>query len=109
MLLLINHYKIYLQNGILTVPPNVLKWTNTYKANVDIFLSYINERTEESKTHIHMNELYKDFTIWFRTQNPQEKIPAQRIFTQNIGRHKDICNIKINEKSNSGIRYLKIS
>ena len=90
------------------MPSNVLKWTNIYKVNTDVYLSYLNERTEDSVSNIHMNELYRDFIIWFRKQNPQESIPVQRVFTHNIGRHKEIVNVKIKDKSNSGIRKIKI-
>jgi putative DNA primase/helicase len=108
MLLLIDHYKKYSVTKILQIPPNVLKWTNIYKENTDIYLAYLNERTEESTSSVHMNELYKDFIVWFRRQNPQENIPVQRIFTHNIARHKEIVSVKIKDKVNTGIRKIKI-
>jgi hypothetical protein len=48
MLLLIEHYKIYKENG-LKPTKNILEWTNKYKEDTDTYLQFINECTIKSE------------------------------------------------------------
>lgn len=46
MLLLIEHFLIFSKTNVLVPTDNILKWTNQYKENTDVYLEYINECTE---------------------------------------------------------------
>ncbi len=75
MLLLIEYYEKYTETKNLTPTENILKWTNQYKENTDLYLSFLNECTEESTTHLKCSELYECYKFWFKNNNPNEKIP----------------------------------
>ena len=61
------------------------------------------------KTNIlNLSELYDYFKDWFKQNNPNHKIPSSRCFSMNIKRYKNIESVKVNGKSASGIKYLKI-
>jgi putative DNA primase/helicase len=102
MLLLIEYYKEYTKTQI-------LKPTNNYKEETDIYLSFLNENTEESEdTNIHCVTLYEIFKDWFKMNNPNTKIPSYKEFLSNIKKHKEICKVKINGSSQIGIKKLKL-
>jgi putative DNA primase/helicase len=108
-LLLIDYYKKYTNNKDLMIPTdNILKWTNQYKENTDLYLSFLNECTEESNTNVKSVDLYEIFKNWFVTNNPNRPIPTQRKFSLEIKKHITIEHIKFNGASTSGIRNLKI-
>lgn len=52
-----------------------------YKKNTDIYLSFLNECTEESNTHIRTSVLYDGFKTWIVANNPKTRIPSNRKFT----------------------------
>lgn len=41
----------------------ILKWTNKYKEDTDIYLSYLTERTIESENNIYCIDLYNDLRL----------------------------------------------
>jgi P4 family phage/plasmid primase-like protien len=109
MLLLIEYYKKYIQTKELKPTNNILKWTDQYKENTDIYLEFLNENTEENKEgHIHCSTLYENFKTWFKMNNPNTKIPSNKEFINNIKKYKDIIRIKIEGKSSLGIRNLQL-
>lgn len=108
MLLLIGHYKKYMKNKEIIVTDNILTWTNQYKEATDIYLTFLNECTEESVTHIRTSVLYDGFKTWFITNNPKTRIPSNREFMTNIKKHKTVERIRDNDSVINGIKKLKI-
>ncbi|ATZ80427.1 D5 family helicase-primase [Bodo saltans virus] len=108
MLLLIQHYKKYTETQILNPTNDILKWTDQYKENTDIYLTFINECTETSDVHTHTPELYDAFKIWFKNNNPGVKIPSNKEFIANLRKYKTIERFYYNQKQSFGIKNLKI-
>jgi hypothetical protein len=60
---------------------NILKWTNRYKKNADVCLQF--EHTEDSENEedrLHCSKLYRLFKDWFKNNNPNTKVPNNKIF-----------------------------
>jgi len=109
MLLLIDYYKKYNEKNELKPTPEILKWTNQYQENTDLYLQFINENTEENKEgHIHCATLYDTFKFWFKNNNPNSKIPSNKEFINNLKKYKTVCKVKIDDKSQLGIKNLQI-
>ena len=109
MLLLIEYYKKYTRTNELKVTKNILKWTDKYKEDTDIYLSFLNENTEENlEGHIHCVELYGFFKLLFKRDNPNSKIPNNKDFVNGIKKYKKIENIRIDTKIQLGIKNLKL-
>ena len=108
MLLLIDYYK-KLKYIKLETTEDILKWTNGYKEENDLYLTYLNERTKESEKSAHTSDLFEDFKQWFRNNNPHEKIPNHKTFVKGIHKHKEIHkSIKINNKVTFGIKHIEL-
>jgi hypothetical protein len=43
------------------VTENILKWTNQYKEDTDIYLNFLTECTELAETHISKSTIYEAF------------------------------------------------
>ena len=98
MKLLIDYYKIYVKDRSLVPTEKILKWTNMYKENTDIYLQFINEHTrtsEKNEDRIHCSELYRIFKDWFKNNNPNTKVPNNKIFIDGLRKHKIVDKIKI--------------
>jgi phage/plasmid-associated DNA primase len=109
ILLLIEHYKKYTKTKELKPTKEILKWTDQYKENTDLYLQFLNENTEENKDgHIHCSILYDTFKMWYKTNNPQTKIPGNKEFINNIKKHKEAIKVKINGVVQLGIKKLKL-
>jgi P4 family phage/plasmid primase-like protien len=109
ILLLIDYYKAYSQKHELKPTNNILKWTDQYKENTDIYLQFLNENTEENKDgHTHCSTLYEVFKDWFKSNNPNAKVPSNKEFVNNMKKHKDVKKIKINGIPQWGIKNLKL-
>jgi putative DNA primase/helicase len=109
MLLLIEYYKKYTENQQLNPTENIMKWTNKYKEDVDLYLQFLNECTEETnEKNIHCSDLYESFKLWFKQNNPNTKIPSNKEFIANLRKHKDIKKIWIDNKILLGIKDLKL-
>lgn len=107
MLLLIEKYEQYCEEG-LKVTDNILKFTKTYKETNDIYLQYLEERTEKSDKHIHTSTLYDDFKLWYKHNNPNTKLPSNRMFINGLRNHISIENVKVEGKPTTGTKFLKI-
>ena len=108
-LLLITYYKRYENDKTLMYPTeNVLKWTEQYKENTDVYLCFLNECTTESYTHIKSVVLYEKFKDWFIRNNPRRIIPTHRIFSSGIKKYVTIENVRIDNKITKGIKNLEI-
>ena len=70
----------------------------------------LNERTQESDTHICMSDLYLDFKDWYRENNPTTRIPNNRDFCDGIRTHKTIDRSVrgVGDKRSTGIKYLAL-
>ena len=109
MLLLIEYYKKYTETKKLMPTENILKWTNQYKENTDLYLSFLNECTEHNDDgHIHCSTLYEYFKYWFKLNNPNTKIPSNKEFITNLKKYKEILRVRVDEKILIGIKNLKI-
>jgi hypothetical protein len=54
----------YTNTHELKATDNILKWTNQYQENTDIYLQFLNENTGGNKEgHIHCSTLYDTFKI----------------------------------------------
>ncbi len=110
ILLLIDYYKNYTSTHELKTTNNILKWTNQYKEDTDLYLQFLNENTETNpEGHIHCSILYEDFKNWFKNNNPNTKIPSNKEFCNNIKKYKNIEKVKVDGKSQIGIKNLKIT
>jgi P4 family phage/plasmid primase-like protien len=109
ILLLIEYYKKYKETNELKTTKNILKWTDQYKEDTNLYLQFLNENTEENKDgHIHCSILYATFKEWFRTNNPNTKIPSNKEFVNNIRKCKEVIKINIDGLTQLGIRNLKL-
>jgi phage/plasmid-associated DNA primase len=108
MLLLIDYYKEYIKTKNLVATENILKWTNQYKENTDIYLQFLNECTEESATHMKTTEIYENFKQWFKLNNPNTKIPSNREFITNIKKYKSLDHVRIEKNIFYGIKNLQM-
>lgn len=109
MLLLIEYYKKYMETHQIVVTENILKWTNQYKEDTDIYLSFLNECTQDTNSHIRTSTLYEAFKTWFVHNNPRTHIPSNREFTINIKKYKDVEKIKELNIVANGIKNLGIN
>jgi hypothetical protein len=75
----------------------------------DMYFDFLEECTEENKEgHIHCTTLYESYKEWFKINNPNIKIPGNKIFVAAIKKHKDIVKVKVDNQSQLGIKNLKI-
>jgi phage/plasmid-associated DNA primase len=110
MLLLLQYYKKYIENDKkLVATENVLKWTDQYKDEADLYLSFLNECTEEAETHIERSILYESFKEWFKINNPHQKIPSSKDFYSKTQKYKENDKkVRIGDKIVFGIKNLKL-
>ena len=107
MLLLIEKYKQYCEEG-LNETKEIMKFTKNYKETNDIYLQYLEERTEESDKHIHTSTLYTDFKSWFIENNPKAKIPSNKFFVAGLRNHLTLEQVRVGEKNTLGVKCLKL-
>jgi P4 family phage/plasmid primase-like protien len=112
ILLLIEYYKKYMQTKQLSFTENILKWTNQYKEDTDMYLQFINEnleKTESEKDKILCTTLYETFKIWFKNNNPNAKIPSSKEFNKSTKKYVAFKNkIRIGDKTQAGIEGYKL-
>jgi P4 family phage/plasmid primase-like protien len=111
MLLLIEYYKKYCETNELIVTENILKWTNQYKQNTDLYLQFLNECTEETKNvmdKVYSSTLYDTFKQWFKINMPHTKIPNHKEFVIGLRKYKTIKDVRINNKTKTGLEYIVI-
>jgi len=108
MHLLIEYYIKYTKNKELKPTENILKWTNNYKEDTDIYLSFLNECTEDSDSNIKTTILYDCFKEWYKINNPHAKIPNNRGFCNGIKKYKTLEKVSYEGKSVHGIKKLKL-
>ena len=110
MLLLLEYYIKYRIDN-LTPTQNVLKWTKLYREDNDKFLTFLNDCTETSETHIHVTTLFNLYKGWFRENYPGKTCDDKKIFIDNIKKHKEYNkSVREPEKENpsTGFKNIKI-
>ena len=109
ILILIKYFNNYEENGL---PNNEQIEELTHKINIENnkALEFMIQKTEISDdNHIHTQVLYDKFKDWLYENYPNDKIPSNRIFLQNIKLNYIVCdNIIVNKKKSTGIRNLQI-
>ena len=112
ILLLIEYYKKYIKNNELKPTNNILKWTGQYKEETDMYLQFLNEylvETNDDNDRVFCLELYACFKDWFKSGNPNSKIPSDREFTKNLRKYKKVEEgIRIGERVRRGIKKHKL-
>lgn len=108
MLLLIECFRKYMVTKKIVVTENILKWTNQYKEETDIYSNFLNECTEESNAHIRTSTLYEAFKTWFVTNNPKTHIPSNKEFMMNLKKHKVVEKIRFVGSPLNGVKNLKL-
>jgi P4 family phage/plasmid primase-like protien len=112
MLLLIEYYKKYIETHRLNATEKILKWTNQYEENTDLYLQFLNEYVEETnddKDRIHCFVLYNHFKEWFKMKNPNSKIPSDKEFGRNLRKYKQVEEgLRIEDKVRIGIKKNKL-
>lgn len=106
IIILIEKYREYQKDG-LKETKDILKFTKNYKETNDIYLQYIEERTEKSEKHIHTSTLYADFKRWFVENNPRTKIPSNRVFVANLRNHMIVEQVSVDNKSSTGVKNIR--
>lgn len=107
MLLLINYYNIFKKTKKIIPTEKILEWTNRYKETTDIYLSYLKERTMQSKNNIHSCILYEDFKSWYST-NYSKNIPNIYDFNNGINKHHKVKRVRMGDVIKVGIQNLSI-
>jgi P4 family phage/plasmid primase-like protien len=106
--LLIKYYGIYMEEG-LSITPNMSTRTGEYHVESDLYLQYLNERTESADTSIHTCILYDDFRIWYLHMHPGKPIPSQMIFSRGLKTHKIIKkNVWDGFQNKQGVEGIKL-
>lgn len=106
--LLIRYFAIFMREG-LAMTPNMLGKTQEYQVESDIYLQWLNERTEPSESATHTLVLYDDFCVWHRSNLPNKPIPSQIIFARGIKVYKTIKkNVWDGYKNKQGVEGIKI-
>jgi putative DNA primase/helicase len=109
MILLIKYYHKYEENG-LPKNVNIEELTNKITIETNKILEFMNENTEKCDgINVHTQRLYDKFKDWFYQNYPDEKIPSNRYFLQNVKLNYEVCdNIIVHDKKSTGIRNLKL-
>ena len=98
MLLLIEHCKQYVKNG-LKFPKSVEKQTNIYKSSVDCYENYFSENIiVEQKNILRWEDLKADFSYWYK-ENIDDRIPNAKTIKFNFEKKfkKNVMNCKRKE------------
>lgn len=72
ILLLIDYYKLYCKHGLIPTD-NIMKLTNKYKIENDIFLEYTKACFKESDNHVGISVVYNHFNRWCFDNYPRGK------------------------------------
>ena len=107
ILLLIKYYNKYETEGL---PQNeqIEDLTNRINTENNKSLEFMINKTEISEgNNIHTQTLYDKFKDWFYDNYPNEKIPSNRIFLQNIKLNYVVMeHVIINKKDSTGIKNI---
>jgi P4 family phage/plasmid primase-like protien len=109
MLLLIGKYKEFIETENLKPTYNILKWTNKYKYNNNIYLQFLSEKTEPSTKHISSEKLYNEFESFHYNNISKKNIPNNIEFYRNmekLGIPK--VSVRVDNMVTTGMKNLQI-
>ena len=91
------------------VPETVIQQIRKNIEHIDIYASFLDEKTEISKSNVHTYELYTIFKQWFKNKYHNKNLPNIRIFLKGIRKYQKIVkSVRIDDKVSTGIKNLKI-
>ena len=103
MILLIQYYKKYQEEGKLVATKEIMKWTNKYKAETDVYLQFLDECTEKKEgEQTRTSELYLIFKSWW-DNNFSTKSIGRNNFLKEISKYVDLKKIRIGNVTINGI------
>ncbi len=74
-----------------------------------LYLDFINECTETNPfSHIFFKEVYDRFAIWLGEKYPDMDLPSKKCFGKYMRLYKNICNVKIKNRTQAGFKNLKL-
>lgn len=105
MHILIAYYDKFIKDGI-TPTSNIMKWTNKYRKENDLYLSYIDDRlVAHPDGKLLTKYLYKDFKEWFSVEYPSDKTPSCPVFKKGLKEHTEIFKcIRVGLENQQGIK-----
>lgn len=104
--ILLRYYSIYLTEG-LEMTPNMVKRTKEYQSDSDMFLYWLNERTQPATSNTHMSVLYNDFKGWYVSFYPGKKLPSSLEFVRGVKVYKEVKRtVWSNGSAKQGIAHL---
>lgn len=86
---------------------NIPKLIN--KDEIDIYLKFLRECTEDAETHVSKSSVFETFKSWFVANNPNARVPSNREFTMSIKKYKVIKKVRIGGSVVYGIEKLKFT
>jgi P4 family phage/plasmid primase-like protien len=99
------YYRIYRDEGI-TVPKEILKFTNEYKKTCDMYAEFLDELVEKGDKNdiINLSDLYEEYKIWHtENYNGVKVIVTKKIFKKFI--ENKFKKADINKKGISGYKF----
>jgi P4 family phage/plasmid primase-like protien len=108
MLLLIEHHKKYHSAKKLVPTENILRWGRKYANEVDVYVRFLNEKTEECWTHMKTSALYECFGEWHGKNYPHAHQPNIRAFIANIKTHRIVDHVKVNKETCYGVKHIRL-
>ena len=108
MVLLIEYYKKYQEEGKLVATKEILKWTKKYEAETDVYMRFLEECTEEKEGEkVCIDDIFKSFKNWF-SDNNAGMCPGKRSMMAGLRKYKEITRTTINKKWQRGIDGVKL-
>ena len=97
------HYRIYRKQGI-SVPSDILKFTDEYKKNCDMYAEFLDELIEKGDKAdcISINELHEEYKIWHIENYNGIRSVTKKVFKKFIEK-----KFKKDEINNKGIKGYK--
>lgn len=85
--LLMEYYKIYMVEKILTPTKDMLRWAEQYREKTDTYLQFINERIIADNNNISLAVLHAEYKLWLKDEDPTTKPPIKKIFKIQIQKY----------------------
>jgi hypothetical protein len=103
--MLIKNYEKNITNNFRLIPnAKNLLWIS----DIDIYLKFLNEKTMVGDMNLKTSVIYDCFAEWVKQYMAIEMIPNQRQFVYKIKKHRTINEIKIQGKTTTGIKNIKL-
>ena len=100
---------VHYNNEGLKPTPNMLNRTREYQIDSDMYLQWLNDRTEKCDENVHTSVLYEDFKNWHIMNCGNRKVPIASHFVKGITQHVQVHkNIRINGSNKQGVEKLRL-